>query len=72
MAAGKRGGMNGIEKMDKPEKRVEFLMHGPDQEIINAMKRRWGCSTASAIRGCIRIAAEVAMSLDKKPLIQDD
>ncbi len=58
--------------MDKPEKRVEFLMHGPDQEIIAAMKRRWGCSTATAIRGCIRIASEVAMTLEKKPLINNE
>lgn len=57
--------------MDKPEKRVDLLLHGPDQEIIDAMKRRWGCSTSSAIRGCIRIAAEVAMTLERKPLIND-
>jgi hypothetical protein len=58
--------------MDKAEKRVEFLMHGTDQEIIAAMKRRWGCSTATAIRSCIRIAADVAMSLERKPLIDSD
>ena len=54
--------------MDKPEKRVEFLMHGPDQEIIERYKKRWGCSTATAIRGCIRIADQVVMNLEKKPL----
>jgi hypothetical protein len=58
--------------MDKPEKRCEFLMHSQDQEIIDAYKRRWGCSTATAIRGLIRIGSGVVMTLEKKPLIDGD
>jgi hypothetical protein len=45
------------------EKEIHIRLHGPDREIIDAMKRRYGCSTASAIRACIRIAGEVKLNL---------
>ena len=49
---------------DDDGKRVNFWMHGRDQEIIERMRRRYGCTTTAAIRACIRIADEVKLSLD--------
>lgn len=53
--------------MDETMKRVDFWMHGPDREIIDRMKRRYGCSTTAAIRACIRIADEVTLKLEHAP-----
>ena len=53
--------------MDKLEKRVDLLLHGPDREIIERVKRRYGCTTTAAIRACIRIADEVALTLERSP-----
>jgi hypothetical protein len=49
--------------MDRAEKEIHLLLHGPDREIIEMMKRRYGCTTSSAIRACIRIAGEVKLNL---------
>ena len=54
-----------MDNEDQTRKRIDFYMHGPDLEVIEAMKRRYGCSTTAAIRACIRIAAEVKLSLDR-------
>ena len=54
--------------MDNIEKKeIHMTLHGPDRIIIDAMKRRYGCSTASAIRACIRIAGEVKLNLTHSP-----
>jgi hypothetical protein len=45
-------------------KRVNFWMHGRDMEIIEKMRRRYGCTTTAAIRACIRIADEVKLGLE--------
>lgn len=52
---------------DTEEKRVNIWLHKPDREIIEAMKRRYGCSTTSAVRACIRIAGEVKLNLQHDP-----
>ena len=59
--------------MDEEEnmKRVNIWLHGPDREIIEAMKRRYGCSITSAIRACIRIAGEVKLNLPRSPTQAD-
>jgi hypothetical protein len=51
--------------MDKPEKRVDLLLHGPDREIVERVKQRYGCSTTAAIRACIRIADDVVLKLER-------
>ncbi len=57
--------------MDNPEeKRVNIWLHGPDREIIETMKRRYGCSTTAAIRACIRIAGQVKLNLAPHSLTQ--
>jgi hypothetical protein len=53
--------------MDESNKEIHIMLHGPDREIIDAMKRRYGCSTSSAIRACIRIAGEVKLNLSGPP-----
>ncbi len=53
--------------MDKAEKEIHLWLHGPDREIVEAVKKRHGCSTASAIRACIRIAGEVKLNLVRPP-----
>lgn len=55
--------------MDEIEKRVNLLLHGPDREIIDAMKKRYGCTTTAAIRACIRIAAQVKLNLVEHPTL---
>lgn len=55
------------------QKRVEVWLQDEDMGIIDAMKRRYGdCTTAAAIRACIRIAAEVKLNLAGSPLIKGD
>jgi hypothetical protein len=49
---------------DSDRKGIVFWMHGRDQEIIDKMKRRYGCTTTAAIRACIRIADEVKLRLE--------
>ena len=52
---------------DETRKGIMFWMHAPDVEIIDAMKRRYGCTTTAAIRACIRIAAQVKLNLEHPP-----
>lgn len=59
--------------MDESDrKRIEVWLHAADIEIIDGMERRYGCSTAAAVRACIRIAADVKLNLDRPALINDD
>lgn len=53
-------------------KRIEIWLEPTDIEIIDGMERRFGCSTAAAVRACIRIAAEVKLNLDRPVPINSD
>ena len=57
---------------EENRKRIEVWLHAPDIEIIDDMERRFGCSTAAAIRACIRIAADVKLNLDRPVPINED
>ena len=54
--------VNALREADR--KGIMFWMHGQDIEIIERMRKRYGCTTSAAIRACIRIADEVKLSLD--------
>lgn len=56
---------------DEIPTRVDLYIHTADRVIIDAMKRRYGCSTTAAIRACIRIAADVKLNLDRAPLTKE-
>lgn len=58
--------------MDNEGKRVDLYLHAEDRKIIDATKRRYGCSTTAAIRACIRIAADVKLNLERAPLTKGD
>lgn len=50
---------------EEDRKRIEVWLHAADIEIIDGIERRYGCSTAAAVRACIRIAADVKLNLDR-------
>lgn len=56
----------------RDRKRIEVWLDQPDIEIVEGMERRFGCSTAAAIRACIRIAADVKLSLDRPAPINSE
>jgi hypothetical protein len=58
---------------DLPDRRrIEVWLEPTDIEIIDGMERRFGCSTAAALRACIRIAADVKLSLDRPAPINSE
>ncbi len=53
---------------DETRKGIMFWMHAEDREIIDKMKKSYGCTTTAAIRACIRIAADVKLKLEPPTL----
>ncbi len=50
---------------DETRKRIDFWLHAEDREIIDKMKKSYGCTTTAAIRACIRIARDVKLNLER-------
>jgi hypothetical protein len=54
------------------QKEIVFRMHARDVEIVERMKRKFGCSTTAAIRACLRIADDVKLKLATDMSADDD